>query len=136
MKRLIFSLACMAFFISCEDKTKTAESSSTADSTGTATSVNSNYEFADPKFKEIARSGQQYLVTGDVDTWMNNYADNAVYRWSNGDSLAGKAAISAYWKKRRTEVLDSLAFSNDVWLPVKVITPEAATQLPGNYCLA
>jgi hypothetical protein len=54
---------------------------------------------------------------------MGSYADNAVYAWNNGDSLTGKAAIGEYWKKRRTEVIETITFTNDIWLPVKVNQP-------------
>lgn len=136
MKKKLFLFGCVAFLISCDDKTKTVESESPASEASSTATTNGNYEFADAKFKEIAKSGQQNLVSGDIDAWMTKFADNAVYRWTHGDSLAGKTAIEAYWKNRRSNVIDSIAFSNEVFLPVKVITPEAATQLPGNYCLA
>lgn len=66
---------------------------------------------------------------------MNSFADNAVYIWNNGDSLAGKAAIAAYWKKRRGEVIDSISFSQDIWLAIKVNQPQTPAQAPGNWAL-
>ena len=65
---------------------------------------------------------------------MGSYADNAVYAWNNGDSLTGKAAIAEYWKKRRTEAIDTISFSNDIWLPVKVNQPQR-TEAPGVWLL-
>jgi hypothetical protein len=47
---------------------------------------------------------------------MTNYADNAIYRWNNGDSLAGKKAIHDYWLERRTKLIDSLHFSDEIFL--------------------
>jgi hypothetical protein len=66
---------------------------------------------------------------------MSSFADNAVYQWNNGDSLAGKAAITAYWKKRRGEVIDSLTFSNQILLPIKVNKPQSIEQ-PGVWLLS
>ena len=66
---------------------------------------------------------------------MNTFADNAMYRWNNGDSLVGKKAISDYWKKRRTEAIDSISFSNDIWLSVKVNEPQQTVQAPGVWLL-
>jgi len=40
-----------------------------------------------------------YLESGDIDGWMTEFANNAVYRWNNFDSLAGKAAIIDIGKK-------------------------------------
>ena len=38
-------------------------------------------------------------------------------------------------KKRRSEVIDSLSYSNEAWLPINVSTPMYAGQLTGNYAL-
>ena len=56
-------------------------------------------EFADPKYAEIGKKGIAAFSAGDVDTWTSEYADNAVYLWNNGDSIAGKQAINGFWKK-------------------------------------
>lgn len=135
MKKIIGFFVCSVLLFSCNDETKTAESSSAKTSNEMASAEMKNYEFGDDKFKQIGKKGLADLASGDIDGWMSSYADNALYRWNGGDSLAGKAAISAYWKNRRAEVIDSLSYSNEVWLPIKVNTPEAATQLPGNYVL-
>ena len=76
------------------------------------------------------------LESGNIDSWMNDFADNAIYRWNNFDSLSGKAAITDYWKKRRTDVIDSMSFSNDIWMPVKVNKSQVSGHLAGNYVLA
>jgi hypothetical protein len=44
------------------------------------------------------------LTKGDMDAWMAEFADNAVY-WNSGDSLVGKPAIDKYWRNRRANVL-------------------------------
>jgi len=66
---------------------------------------------------------------------MNAYADNAVYIWSVGDSLVGKAAIANYWKDRRTKLIDSVTFLNDIWLPIKVNTPQRGPDMKGVWLL-
>ena len=91
-------------------------------------------EFADAKYMEIGKRGLSALSAGDIDAWMNDFADNAVYVWNNGDSLAGKPAIVAYWKQRRNEVIDSITFKNEVWLPVKVNAPQGV-EAPGIWLL-
>lgn len=92
-------------------------------------------EFADPKYAAIGKKGLEALSAGKVDEWMEQFADNAVYVWNNGDSLTGKAAISDYWKKRRGEVIDSISFSQQIWLPVKVNQPQA-NEGPGVWLLS
>jgi hypothetical protein len=43
--------------------------------------------------------------------------------------------LHAYWKKRRSEVIDSISFSNAIWLPLKVNQPQSVEQA-GNWLLA
>ncbi|MBZ5855583.1 nuclear transport factor 2 family protein [Flavihumibacter profundi] len=91
-------------------------------------------EFADPKYTELGKSALAALTNGDVDGWVSAYADNAVFMWNNGDSIVGKPAITAYWKKRRTEVIDSISFSNLIFLPLRVNQPQSIEQ-PGVWLL-
>jgi hypothetical protein len=91
-------------------------------------------EFADPKYIEIGKKMFASLSSGDMAGYLNGYADNAVYQWNNGDSLAGKAAISEFWTKRRTEVIETLTFSNEIWLPIKVNKPQSV-EAPGVWLL-
>ena len=91
-------------------------------------------EFADMKYAEIGRKMIASLADGDMAGYLFGYADNAVYQFNNGDSLAGKPAISEYWTKRRTEFLDSLIFSNEIWLPIKVNKPQSV-EAPGVWLL-
>lgn len=92
-------------------------------------------EFADAKYSDIVKSGMASLSKGDVAGWLSTFADNAVYAWNNGDSLAGKAAISTYWTKRRAEIIDSLTFSNQIYLPIQVNKPQSV-EAPGVWVLS
>jgi hypothetical protein len=92
------------------------------------------YEFADPKYVEIGKQAFEALSKGNVDQWLGFFADNAVYQWNNFDSLAGKAAIDEFWRKRRTEVVNNLVFSGHIFLPMKVNKPQAGEQA-GNWLL-
>ena len=82
-------------------------------------------DFADPKYSEIGKSGLASMSSGDVDAWSSNWADNIVWQWNNGDSVVGKAAVVKYWKDRRANVIDSISFMDQIWLPVKVNQPQA-----------
>lgn len=135
MKKLIGLFVCASLVYSCTNNQQGPETTAAKTGSEAAAAEMKDYEFADSKFKAIGKKGLADLTSGDIDSWMNGYADNAVYRFNGGDSLAGKAAISAYWKNRRKEVIDSVSFTNDVWLPMKVNKPEVSTQLPGNYVL-
>ena len=112
----------MALIAGCNNKPETAVEAPVAAATTDAKPAPA--EFADPKYVEIGKKGLANLSSGDIDTWIGSYADNAVYAWNNGDSLDGKAAIGTYWKKRRTEAIETITFSNDIWLPVQVNKPQ------------
>ena len=93
-------------------------------------------EFADAKYTDIGKKAIAAMSAGDVDAWTSIYADNAKYYWNGGDSLIGKAAITDYWKKRRTEVIDSITFNYDIWLPVKVNESQQPMQTKGVWLLS
>jgi hypothetical protein len=132
MKKAFFwALACYAF-VGCTNQQPADQKSTTPT---TADTKRQPSEFADAKYADIGKRGITALSTGDIDGWMNDYADNARYFWNSGDSLIGKAAISAYWKTRRTTVIDSLTYMNDIWLPVKVNEPQQKVQAPGIWLL-
>jgi len=135
MKKMIGIFVCTVVLFACSDDKKTPEDDASKMASEAAPAEMKDYELADNKYRDISKQGMDALAKGDVDAWLNNYADNAIFRWSGGDSLVGKTAIAAHWKKRRAEVIDSLSYSNEVWLPMKVNKSQAATQLTGNYAL-
>ena len=136
MKKLMFWAFCSLLFIACNDQKKEEPTTeTTAPAAATETKETPATEIADAKYMDIGKKGIAALSSGDIDGWVSGYADNAVYFWNNGDSLAGKAAITDYWKKRRTETIDSINFSSDIWLAVKVNTPQQAVHLPGVWLL-
>lgn len=92
-------------------------------------------EFADAKYTEWGKSMLEKFASGNIDEWMNIFAENAVYRFSGGDSLAGKKAIMDYWKGRWSTMIDSLKVSNDIWLPIKVNVPQKGPDMPGIWLL-
>ena len=77
-------------------------------------------EFAGTQFSDIAQEGLMNLCNKNFDGFIKGFSENAVYRFSYGDSISGKDTIYAYWKDRLTNVIDKLEVSNDVWLPIKV----------------
>jgi ketosteroid isomerase-like protein len=137
MKKLFVWMLCISIAFSCNTAATKDETSSTGDTTSTASGTSGRFrkiEVADEKYIEIGRAGLAALTSGDIDSWMSQYADNAVYQWNSGDSINGKAAIAGYWKKRRSEVIDSVGFSNMIWLPARVLEPQANEE-PGVWLL-
>jgi hypothetical protein len=138
MKRFFIVATCAVLLFACsdekKDEPKTTESTTTAEADKDKKPQQS--EFADPKYAEWGKKMTAQMASGDVDGWMSNYADKAMYRWSSGDSLAGKAAIAKYWTDRRKNVIDSISFTNEIWLPLKVNTPQAGPDIPGVWLIS
>ncbi len=130
--RILYFLAVCLLMAGCKKET-TAE---TTEVTPAATaSADAPAEFADAKYTEIGKKAMYAMARGDIDGWMANYADNANYYWNGGDSLVGKVAIDKFWRDRRTNVIESLEYKNDIWLPVKINKPQSVEQ-PGVWLLA
>ena len=135
MKRLLSLAFISSLFFACTNSKPADTAAITSDSAVAAAPAKPQpAEFADSKYADICRKGNAALSSGDIDGWMSSFADNALYQWNNGDSLSGKAAIAAYWKKRRGEVIDSISFRNEIFLPIKVNQPQSIEQ-PGIWVL-
>ena len=131
-KILILAASCMLLFACNNEKT---EAKTDAKGSEMETKTPPQSEFADAKYTEIGKKMMGQLASGDMDGWLSNFADNAVFAWSGGDSLAGKSAIGEYWKNRRMNVIESINISNDIWLPIKVNTPQRGPDMAGVWLL-
>ncbi len=134
MKNLLVCAICILslFLLACNPKK--APDAATEPAVSSDTTSRAPVEFADPKYVEIVKKGMASFESGDIASWLTSFDDKAAYFWNNGDSLIGTAAITEYWTKRRAEVVNSLDFSNDIYLPVKVNTPQS-TEQPGVWVL-
>ena len=136
MKQTIGFLLLAVILAACSNDKTSADTSATTMDTASAEVNTRGYGFGDDKYVQIAKQTMQDLASNNVDGFGSSYADNAIYRFSGGDSLNGKQAITDYWKKRRSEVIDSLSYSSEAWMPVNVTNPMYTGQLTGNYALA
>lgn len=134
MKNQFFWALCAIspFLFACNDSKPVEESAQIVATDSTA--IQAPADFADAKYAEIVKNGLNALSAGDVPGWLSGFADNAVFVWNSGDSLAGKAAISEYWTKRRSEVIDSLTYTKHIFLPIKVNKPQSV-EAPGIWVL-
>ena len=135
MKTVLFVACCFALLLGCNNPKPSESTTTPSTETAKKDMAPQPAEFADPKYVAIGKKGWGQLASGDIDGWMSSFADNAVYVWSSGDSLAGKPAITQYWKDRRTKTIDSLKFMNEVWLPIKVNQAQSIEQ-SGNWLLS
>jgi hypothetical protein len=117
MKQFLLAAGVALLSLACGNQAEEKETKAEA-AAPEATAASAPTEIGDPKLMDVGKAGLANLSKGDVAAWMNDFADNAVYQWNNGDSLAGKEAISKYWTDRRANALDSINFSHDIWLPL------------------
>jgi len=138
MRKIFILAACCMMLFACNNEKK--EDAKTDESTMSAGESKDKQvpqsEFADMKYTELGKKMTDQFARGDIDGWISNYAGNAVFTWSAGDSLSGSDAIAKYWKDRRTNVIDSINFTNDIWLPIKVNTPQKGPDVPGVWLLS
>jgi hypothetical protein len=123
MRNILLGTICLIMLAACKNE---------ADKTEQPTAIKSEtsktpppVEFADQKYVDMGKKSLEQFASGDIDGWATAFADKIIYRWSSGDSLAGKDAIVKYWKDRRMNAVSSIQRSNDIWLPVKVNQPQS-----------
>lgn len=134
-KLLIFGAGCL-FLLACNSNKTESKDEKMASNAPDSTKKTPASEFADPKYMDWGKKNLAAFETGNIDEWLTSYADNAKYYWSGGDSLVGKQAIADYWKKRRGDVIKTIKFSNDIWLPLKVNTPQRGPDIPGVWLMS
>jgi hypothetical protein len=113
MKNLILILAVGALLWACSQPKPEPEAEAPAAEVKPAP-----VEIGDVKFIDVSKEALKGLAAGNVDGFLAGLSDDAKFFWNYGDSLVGKAAITNYWKDRRTNVIDTLIISGDVWLVI------------------
>jgi hypothetical protein len=91
-------------------------------------------DIGDESFIETGKKFHEAFAKGDVEEWLRNFTDDALFARSGGDTLMGKVSIYKYWKNHWSQI-DSFSFSETLWLPIAVNQPQPGT-LPGNWALA
>ena len=121
MKKMILFAAGYIFLMACNNEKKEDKDAGTKPVTE---NKSAQCEITDARYMDIGKSFLNSLASGDMAAWSAAYTDSAKYYWNNGDSLVGKPAIVDYWTKRRHDVIDSLTFTEQVFIPVKVNTSQ------------
>ncbi len=130
MKKYFILLICGIAQFSC-----THQEPSKSNSESKASPIFTKSEMADIKYIEIGKRAIEAYSKGDIDAWMSMFADTAVYEWNNLDKITGIVEIDNFWRNRRFEITDTIIFSGEIFLPVKVNQPQGG-ELPGNYLLS
>ncbi len=133
--QLLLAISLIALLFTACTAEKTADENADATTMSDTTAAPAPAEFADPKYTAIVKNVMMSFENEDLTAWMANFSDNAITRWNAGDSLSGKTAMMDYWTNRFTNVVDSLKFSEQIYLPVKVNQPQA-NESAGTWVLA
>src|SRR5215470_5867382 len=96
-KILILTTGCM-IMLACNNQKTDSDTKAAATADSSTAKPQPPAEFADAKYVEMGKATLGAFEKGDVDAWLKDFADNSVFLWSSGDSLAGKSAITDYWK--------------------------------------
>ena len=95
MRRILLPLP-IFFILACNNQQKTDVDTKAASATADSSSAKlQQVEFADAKYADIGKAALGQFENGSIDEWSKVFADNAVWTWSAGDSLAGKEKIVA-----------------------------------------
>ncbi len=124
MKKLFFIALAFVLFLGCKNETPGEPTAPATPGEAAAPDTDQQAEFADAKYTEIGKRHQAAMASGDMDAWMDAYADNAKYYWNSGDSLVGKAAIDKFWRDRRLNTIENVSYKNEIWIPIKVNKPQ------------
>lgn len=133
MKKILFGVFVSTIFISCAEKAEEKPREETA--AATTESKKAASEILDISEADGVKAGTAALANKDINGMTASYDDNIIYRWSGGDSAVGKQAVIDYWNGRM-KLIDSLSFSDNVLLAVKVNEPQSKYDHVGKWVLA
>jgi len=134
MKKVLLGVFISAFLIACNNEKKDDKP---ATDTGTApvSEKKAASELLPLSEGDGVKAAMAAFSKGDIETMTTNYDDNIRFLWSSGDSLIGKQAVKDYYTGR-WKLIDSLDFSEQIVLPVKVNEMQTATNpTPGKWVL-
>ena len=133
MKKIFLGVMISAFLIACNDEKK-EDKPAAADSNATAADKKAGDEILNISEGDGAKNAIMAFSKGDVDGMTAIYDDNVKFYWSGGDSLIGKQAVKDYYMGR-WKLIDSLSYSEQIVLPIKVANPQSSYQAPGKWVL-
>lgn len=115
MKKIISVIFVAAFLFACNNEEKKGDGTTTdaKSETGKAPVELLN----DSNLVNSIKTAFTAFESKDIEGYTANLADNVMFRWSGGDSLAGKQAVKDYYSGR-FNIIDNIKFSDYIFLPV------------------
>ena len=134
MKKILPVIFIAAVLFACNSEEKKAETSTTDSKTETGKAPVELIN--DSSFLASSKATMTAFENKDINGYTANMADNIKFRWSNGDSLVGLQAVKDYWSGRFNNVIDTIRFSNHIFLPVMAnVSPNGGTTPSGKWML-
>lgn len=130
-KTLVFFIGMLV--LACNDKKD--EPPNPVEKTAAVVEPSAEIMIGNQRYADLARQVFGHLSSGNVDQWAESFAEKALYRWNNFDSLSGKTAIGDYWEKRMTETIEKMDFSSEIYLPIQVNKPVENVPKTGTYVM-
>lgn len=138
MKKFLLGAFVSAFLFACNNDNKEDKTASTDATSSPATetkATNGGFELLPMSDADIVKNSTAAFAKGDIDGFSANFDDNVMARWSSGDSLAGKKAVQDYYKGRWA-LIDSFNYSDQILLPVNMLTEQTKYAPIGKWVLA
>lgn len=142
MKIALIGLVAAGLLAACNTRTakgtteeEKADTAATAATSAASRLADGSVEFADDKYISMGRRQLVLFHNGNIDEWGKQFSNDAVYDFSWGDSIVGRQAIIDYWKDRRDNIIETIEFSNDIFLPIKINKPQRGPDRPGIWVL-
>lgn len=114
MKKIISAIAIATVLFACNSEKKTDSPSDTPAAGAAKAPVEL---IMDSNLINTAKATFTAFENKDIEGYTANMADNVMFRWSGGDSLAGKQAVKD-WYTSRFNIIDNIKFSEHIFLPV------------------
>jgi SnoaL-like domain len=131
MKKIILAMFFAPFLFACNNEQKKGEAVTTETET---TKGKAPVELLmDSSLVASATAAFTAFENKNIDGYTASLADNVMFRWSGGDSLAGKQAVKDYYSGR-FNIIDKIKFSEYIFLPVMAnVSPNGV--VPGGKWL-
>lgn len=103
---------------------------------------NDNWDIASQEYADLAEEAMMHMQNLDFDAWGELLADDIEYYFPDGDEgtrtvLSGKSAVLDWWNNwGSTSGIQSMSFSNPVFLPVIAQTAPNYAGLTGPYVVS
>ena len=137
MKKVLKLFVVCLFFMACNSETKEAaatEPAAAEPAVAETAKKPAPAEILDMSLAAPVKKSLEAFTTGDIDAMTAEYSDNVRYGWSSGDSLIGRQAVKDYYTKRRA-LIDSISYSDYIFLPVQVNEAQSAYAPTGKWML-